>query len=366
MLKREELRNLQEKQGDALVSIIVPMEKTYPATDKNPIVLKNLIRETEKRLQSHYDPERVKSLMEKIEELENQIDFQDTGEGIALFVADDMSRLVHLDFPPKEMISVGQTFHTRDLLYGMTRHSGYLLLSLSAQNVRLFRGRGEKLREIRTAFFPASYTGVSRTEPQGKLTKQDTEYEELEDIRMFLRKVDEGLFEIVNESKTPLFIAGEAEYISFLKTQRSGRYITESIHENLSHLNWQDMGAKVYPRVQEYQSIVNAEQLAKLQEMVGYNRYAGGLRDVWKAAKLGQIMTLLVEQGFAASGYVFPENELEISTEPSIEGGVANLHDDIVDDLIELVMSMDGEVIFVADGMLQQHSQIAAILRYAV
>ena len=366
MLKKEELRELQQKQGVALVSILAPMEMVYPATEKNSNVIKNLMRETEKRLTENYDPVRVKELMDKIGGLEQEIDYNSTGQGIAIFVSDSDAKLVYLPFAPKETVSVGNSYQTRDLVYAMSRNPKYYLLALSQDPTRLFLGVANHLTEIKNDFFPSSYAGPSRTEPLTQIHRQDTEYEELEDIRIYLRRVDENLEPIVSGEKLPLFVAGEAEYISFLKSQnKSARYIKGEIQENMVHLSFSQVGERIYPHVKEYLQAETEKQLKNLEEMKGYGRYAGGIQDVWKAAKLGQVMTLLVEQNYSCPAHTKVDDELTLELNVP-QYGVTNWHDDVVDDVMELVTSMDGEVMFVEDGLLEKHGKIAAVLRYSL
>ncbi|RYD82324.1 MAG: hypothetical protein EOP53_04030 [Sphingobacteriales bacterium] len=370
MIKREEIEKLQQQQGEALVSILAPLETVFPATDKNHIIVKNLIKETEDRLKKSYDPIRVDALMQKISTLEQEIDYQNAGNGIALFVSEETSKLMHLPFTPNETVSIGNSFHTRDLLHAFHSNTRYFLLSLSAEHVRLFRGFGPVLREVKTDYFPAAYLGPQRTEALSKIRKQDTEYEELEDIRIFLRKVEENLYEIIQDEKTPLFLMGESEYISFIKSQdRTARFVKGEIQENHAHTSWDQLYSHIKDTVENYEITDRNMQLANLQEMVGYGRYAGGVQDVWKASKLGQIMILLVEKNYKCPARVRTNDELTITlgdAAGTTADGMANWHDDIVDEIIECVLRMDGEVRFVEDGQLQNHGNIAAVLRYSI
>lgn len=370
MIKREEIQKLQQKQGEALVSILAPLETVFPATDKNPIIVKNLIRETETRLKESYDPVRVDALMEKIGTLAQEIDYSNAGNGVALFVSEDTAKLMHLPFTPNETVSIGKSFHTRDLLHAFHSNTRYFLLSLSAEHVRLFRGYGPQLREVKTDYFPAAYLGPSRTEALTKIRRQDTEYEELEDIRIFLRKVEENLYEIIQDEKIPLFLMGEAEYISFIKSQdRTARFVKGELQENHAHTSWDQIYSHIQPMVETFVKQDRDLQLANLQEMVGYGRYAGGVQDVWRAAKLGQIMTLMVERSYSRPARERTDDELTLmlgATAGTPSDGMANWHDDVVDEIIEMVLRMDGDVRFVEDGQLETHGHIAAVLRYSI
>jgi hypothetical protein len=370
MIKREEIQDLQQQHGTALVSILAPLETVFPATDKNHIIVKNLIRETEDRLKQSYDPVRVEALMQKIGTLAQEIDYQNAGNGVAFFVSEDTAKIMHLPFAPNGRVSIGNTFHTRDLLHAFHSNTRYFLLSLSAGNVRLFRGFGDQLREVKTDFFPASYTGPSRTEPLTKLRSNDTEQEELEDIKIFLRKVEENVFEIIQNEKIPLFLMGESEHISFIKSHdRTARFVKGELRENHAHTSWNELYSHIKDLVEGYEIAEREKQMANLQEMVGYNKYAAGVQDVWKATKLGQVMTLIVEKNYSCPARVRTNDELTLvlgDEAGTTADGMANWHDDIVDDIIEMVLKMDGEVMFVDDDRLRDHKNIAAVLRYSL
>jgi hypothetical protein len=366
MLKPEELNELQNKHSDGMISIIAPMNRIYPASDKNPIIFKNMLKEAEKKLTESYDPEKVSAIMEKLNAIESTLDFNHLLEGLAVYVSDDTSKIVHLPFTPAEKISVGSSFHTRDLHKACCMAPEYFFLLLSIDNVKLFRGEGAYLYEIKNHNFPMVYGGPERTEPLSKITRQDIDSEELGTMQQFLAKVDDNLFEMVHDDRTPLFVAGEAEYITFLKDRnKAGKYIKGYMHQNLANFNTDAIVEKVYPMVEEYVQMETSRLLHLLQESVGYNKAALGIYEVWRATKLGQVMTLIVEENYAQPAHVPTSNELDLKLLDTMPTGYrVNHFDDIVDEIIENVTMMGGTVQFVSDGQLQEQGRIGAILRY--
>jgi hypothetical protein len=365
LLKKDELDKLQRMQGPVMISIIMPMSKRFADIDGNASHLKNMIRETEQQLRDNYDPVRVEGLMQKVKSLEGGIDFENVSEGIVLLVSDELQRVVPLPFTPKEKIVIGNTFQTRDLLLACCKYPTYVLLSLSAGYVRLFRGTKDVLAEIKTVFFPARYEGVSRTAPTPNTEK--VEYEELEGIRIFLRGVADQVYKIIKDEKTPLFLAGEAEYVSFVKNDTEcGPWVKEEMHENLSHMSLKMIGERVMPMVMKNMDDRLNAKLEELRESFGYDLSARGITDVWKATKLGQVRTLIVEETYAVSGHTPVNDDLTLVLGSREKGLTANFHEDVVDDLIEIVTMMGGDVIFAPDGRLAEYQHVAAILRYPV
>src|SRR5689334_8164172 len=142
MLRLQDIQMIQKQRGNALVSIIAPMEPSFPASDKNRILVKDMIKNAGERLKKSYDPVHAEQLLKRISELESTLDYTHTAEGVALFVSDSFSRSMHLTYSPPQIVSVGGSFHTRNLVTSYYKNPKYFILSLSLEHVRLYRGFG--------------------------------------------------------------------------------------------------------------------------------------------------------------------------------------------------------------------------------
>ncbi|MDQ3072142.1 MAG: hypothetical protein M3Q97_02580 [Bacteroidota bacterium] len=365
MIHKSDIKDLLAHAGDNLVSIFAPMDKVFPASDKNPLVVKNLIRDAEKKLMEQ-NPQRAADLIQKLWDLNAQTDYTHTDHGIAFYVSEEVARVMHLPFRPQPEVFVDSTFHTRYLMQGLSQNLPYYLLVISEANSRLFYGMGETLMQIEDNEFPFHHAGPSRTEPVSRTLRTDVEYEILEDTRIFLREIDDRLKDRLYKEKLPLWVAGEDEYISFIKEHtQTGKHIAGEIKDNLVHDNVNKLATRVAPMVQAYRNKLVTARLAGLEEAIGYEKYAGGLHNVWKAAQQGQVLSMLVENNYRVPGKIDPENILKIHIAKESDTS-EDVHQDIVDTLIETVTTMDGEVIFVEDGKLAKHGQIAALLRFTI
>src|SRR6185369_5588852 len=110
MLRLQDIQMIQKQRGNALVSIIAPMEPAFPASDKNRILVKDLIKNAEERLKKNYDPAHAEHLMKRINELESTLDYTHASQGLAFFVSDSFSQAMDLTYTPPQIISVGQSF----------------------------------------------------------------------------------------------------------------------------------------------------------------------------------------------------------------------------------------------------------------
>jgi hypothetical protein len=365
MLNKQEVRRLQIMKGTAMISIIAPVDHGFSAGEKNAATLKHLIKTTKENLAKNYDPARVKKLVEKLNTLEKEIDYQESTKGFAMFISDDYAKIIDLPFVPGEKAMVGRSFETRDLLLALENSVEYLLLSLSMGTVHLYRGKGEELMEIKDKFFPLEHKPIERSGPVDGFEHVGSE--ELEDMKIFIRKTAEHLLHFVQTDKTALFVAGEDKYRSFFKEHTAaGKHMKGELPYSLHNMHTKQMVDKALPEIEGY--FENEKQLliSKFEEAKGSELATKGLKKVWRAVKLGQVQTLLVEENYKQSGRTKTSDELELLFEDDAMGLMATWHDDIVDDVIEMVSQMDGKIVFYKDGQLTKQEKIGAILRYAV
>lgn len=73
------------------VSIYLPTEKMGIETQKNPIRFKNLIREAEEKLIAYgLKGQEARDLLQPAQELDNYDFWQHQGDGLAMFIADNL------------------------------------------------------------------------------------------------------------------------------------------------------------------------------------------------------------------------------------------------------------------------------------
>jgi hypothetical protein len=121
------------------------------------------------------------------------------------------------------------------------------------------------------------------------------------------------------------------------------------------------LGELVWPLVKANLAARRDERLEELRRAVSAQRSASTIGEVWRAAHEGRGNLLLVEEGYHYPATVDASGAHLTPAEDRTAPGVI---DDAVDDLIETVMRLNGEVVFVEDGQLAEHGRIALTLRY--
>jgi len=120
-MERHEIEELQAFHGFPAVTILLPTEQGWPGSQQNPIRVKNLLREAEERLRSECSARIWTPLIEKMETLAAQIDYEHVDAGLGLFVSGEIARIATLPFPVRERVVIDETFATRDLVAAANR-----------------------------------------------------------------------------------------------------------------------------------------------------------------------------------------------------------------------------------------------------
>ena len=361
MICRSELKRLQGHHNYPSLSLLAPTHRTAPANQKDRIVVKNLAAEGLKRLQSEFKKREVAALVQNLNRLVDQVDWEHALEGLALFASRDVATAVDLPFRPKARVVIDATFATRDLVYSLNRTPRYRVLVLTEKPTRLFDARTNELTEYRDKPFPMVHKGpggASRL-PGGQGINRSAVRDESH--RQFFRKVDDALAAIQKEDHVPLVVVGVDRYLAFYQeVTKDPDAIVGVVAGSHDDPNPTALGRLVWPAFKAGATLCRTRALARLNQAVSANRHASGIDQVWRASFEKRCQTLLVESHFEHPADLSPQGDRLLDYTAR---GAAAL-DDAVDEVIERVIADGGEVFFYEPGVLDLHQEIAAILRY--
>lgn len=361
-MNRNDLINLMTYKEYPSISILLPTHRTAPDNKQDSIRLKNLTKDAERRLSEEFDSKDVIQIIDKINSITEDIDYNYLLDGLAIFVNKSFAGKYKLPFPVKEQLIIDETFATRNLIYTLNRSPKYWVLVLSEKPTRLYEGFRDQLIEVCNGNFPIYFQETTWDEPLrvGEITNTSA-YKD-EKSKQFFRKIDRMIKTINSSEQLPIVVTGVERYLSFYNevtenkqqiiAQLEGSYDKTSPHE-LSKLVW--------PLVFDSIEKSKVTLLSELDRAVGANKYASGIQQCWRLALEGRIQTLLVEKDFHYPAHLSEDNLTIYPAEAADQPGVV---DDAVDELIETVIQKGGRVAFVENGSLKVHQKIAAILRY--
>jgi hypothetical protein len=353
---------IKQSQGYPAVTITLPTHRFAPENKQDPIRVKNLVEQATNRLLAEFGKREIEALVARLQALAESIDYQNTLDGLAIFVNHDFGKVISLPFTLKERVVVDETFFIRDLVFAMNRTPRYWVLALSEKPTRLFEATREHLIEIQEGGFPMTHTRPGGEEPlPGGFGVQKSAYRD-ERHRQFFRDIDAALKPFLTEDPLPLAVVGVERYLSFFNevsdhknailTTLTGSHDKTSAHE---------LGKLVWPLVKLNLDEERHKVFGELDKAIGEKKFVSTVGEVWRLAHEGRGRLLLVEEDFHYPARVDESgNHLTPADDPTAPG----VMDDAVDEIISAVLEKQGKVVFVENGQLTDHQRITLILRY--
>jgi hypothetical protein len=353
------LKTLQGHRDYPSVSILAPTHRTAPLNRQDPIKVKNLVRRAIDRLLGEFNRREVAAVVNHLQELARNVDWEHTLDGLGLFASQVRSAAIMLPFRVKPRAVIDETFATRDLVYVFNRAPPYRVLVLS-HKARLYDAWTTVLDEHTAKPFPLVHRGPGGASklPGGQGINRSAVRDDA--MRAFFRSVDDAVDAVQKANALPLVVVGVERNLAFYReVTRRGASIIGMLAGNHEQSPPNTLGKLVWPVFDAGATLRRTEALVQLDKAVGAQRHSSGIDQVWRAAVGGRCRTLLVEKEFKYPADLSPKGDRLL---PYTGKGTASL-DDAVDELIERVMDSGGEVFFYPTGDLAAHQRIAAVLR---
>ncbi len=137
ILTRAELEQLMRKEQQWCVSIYMPTHRTGREAQQDPIRLKNLLGEAEKRLSDQGVGTRdVQQMLEPASKLlQDSYFWQHQSDGLAIFLTSNRVRRYRLPLNFEEFVAVMDHFYIKPLLPLFTGDGQFYILALSQNEV---------------------------------------------------------------------------------------------------------------------------------------------------------------------------------------------------------------------------------------
>lgn len=361
-MNRQEIQLLQKFNGYPSLTITLPASRRGPENRQIPIRLRNLAGQAVERLHGEFNKRDAEPLLVRLEKLVESINYRHTLDGLALFVNRDFARAIHLPFPLKERVVVDKTFFTRDLVFAINRTPRYWTLVLSEKPTRLFECTRDDFTEIQDGNFPIVHDGPGGQEPlPGGYGIEKTSYRD-ERHRQFFRKVDANLKTVLAQDPLPLVVVGVDRFLAFFnEVTHHGRSIFATLTGSHDKTSPAELARLVWPLAKASFAEKRKEVLLELDKAVGERKVVSSVGEVWRMAHEGRGRLLLVEEDFH---YPAVLDKTGMNITPVDDATLPGVIDDAVDEIIEAVLSKQGEVVFMDNGQLGSYQRIALILRY--
>lgn len=354
-----DLKKFAENVSENCVSIILNTHRTSPDNKKDSINLKNLVKEAENRLLADESKRDAQFLIKRVRELEAKIDHSKNLESLVIFVNEEVAEYTRLPISVEDRVIIDETFATRDIVRALRTNTNYLVLVLSRQKVRLIEAINDKVvREIGKPF-PIENTKLYSTNraEQSNATRQTNLVAE------FFNRIDKEVNKLRKENPIPVLICSEeSNYNEYLKIADERNSIFDTyLNQNRIEQKAHHIIEEAWKIVKEYTENKNKLRKEELKKAVGTGLFLADVNEIWKAANQSKIQTLFIEENLFQPGYMSEEKITFVPEEERTKKGVV---DDIYDEIIEKVLEMNADVVFLPKDELKDFAGIGASLKY--
>ncbi len=215
----------------------------------------------------------------------------------------------------------------------------YYVLALSERTNRLYEAFRDTLIDIENTWFP---TMSSKSPSQPDLND--------EELRTLFQRVDHHFAHYYAQDPLGVVVIGASrDQAMFASSTAFSDVIIGKTDGDHSATSTQDLGRIVWPIVKSAMANAGEKLERDLAEATRTHNVAFGIDAVVKSVDSGVGATLLVEDGYKV---VPPKGS-------SLRDDI----DNVVDVIIDKVLALGGNVIFVQDGLLNKFQRVALILR---
>ena len=355
------LAELRRPRPYPAVSVLTPTHRRDPLSTEDAVRLRTMVAEAKKRLES--DPavprDRRADVAAQLDRALAEVDLAHAEDGLVIFAAQGEHQVWSLPRAVPERVVLADTFLTRNLVAARAAEQPYWALAVAADRVSLWSGDPERAVEAAREGFPLTRDlepqDVEREERVGDVPSTFRD----EATRQFLREAHEKLRVLLAAEPRPLYVLGASEALGLLEELGPPAPDTVTVpHGGLADGPAAAVHAAVEPARAAREADAVSKLLADLDAARGRREFAGGIDEVWRAAKEGRARLVAVEDDFRT--VVREEGE---HLEPA-EAGDPGARDDMVDEIVERALDTGAEVRFVPGGTLDGRDHIAAVLRY--
>ncbi|GFM19671.1 uncharacterized protein PO1_contig-053-11 [Mycobacterium sp. PO1] len=289
-------------------------------------------------------------LLDMLSDMISRAVYEPADRAVAFFVSRSHQCRISLPVSVVDRCVIDPTFATRDLVRSLQHSPRHTVLLLSLDEARLLHGHGTVLSPAPGNAFPAH-----RRTYGGNGGRDSERYHD------FLRRVDRALGAALRLNPMPLIVvAAEPTGSKFRRMSRNMSRLAGLVAGNHLKTPTDALSELVRPVLDEYLRSRAAEALDLIERRAGEDRVLRDVDTAWMAARWERPEMLAVEEDFFYPARLAPDGDNLI---PADDVDHPDVIDDVVDELIEIVLSRGGWIALLPPGHLPEGTHLALTLR---
>lgn len=375
MINIDPLLNFDD--SSVAVSMLAPTIRSGKERRQNEIRLKNLISEAETKLLRMGDVAAAELLAPARDILGDSDALRHPQDGVAIYLAPEFSLIETVPFELPERIDIGRRFHITPLLPAILDDTGFHLLVVSSNEVRLFAGNRFKLLEETPDTLPTDLRSALRIDEFVSSLQQhslsggdggamfhgqggsDPDVRKRDELLEYFYRLDKAVDEFLTPESGPLVFAG-VDYLFPLYRQANSveQLFGEPLTGNFDGVDAEELHRQVWPLLEPHFSERDREPLTEFGMLRHQNLASDDLQEIIRAARSGRAENLFIGEGAAVPG------RIDVSS-GQVHCGEFDDGEDLINYAALHVLRTGGEVRLISEDELPTDSPCAAIFRYA-
>jgi hypothetical protein len=323
IISKEAFAELAAFHGTNCISIFLPTHRSGGAAnlEQDRIHLKNELQDLHRQLAERgLAPREVEQWLEPAQALLSNGSFwRQQSDGLAIFIGKDFFQYYEVPLVFEHWTYIADHFYLSPLLPLFTHDRQFFVLTLSREEAaHFYEGDQEGLLEIEVdSLLPEEMRDVVGYDFEQKNLQQrsgsgtgasargvvfhgqgNDRADNKDEIRQYFRAINEGLMQVLGESKAPLILAG-VEYLHpiYQEVNDYKNLHPEFIRGNTEDWSTQTLHAKAWELIEPtIQDDVEAS-LEQFGGFLAYEKASNDWEDIIPAAINGRIDTLFVQKG---------------------------------------------------------------------
>ncbi len=376
---QDQLTELLDAKSEHCISIYIPTHRSFPETQQDPVLLKNVLSDIEDQLRERgLSAGDFRPILEPAYELLKGSEFwKHQGDCLALFLADGFTRVFRLPEPMDKHVSIGQRFDLLPLIRLRQLNGQFYVLAVSQNACRLFTGDRVSLEEIKDDDLPDDLRSTLRrwserelnlhsmqAKPQTRggddMANYHGHFEDntKQELEKYFREVDAAVAQILKPQRVPLIFAGVDYLFPIYQNVNSYPELCETpVEGNFDEASSQELHQAARPLIDSHlkqRTDVVTEYGGRAAQGVATDN----LGEILSAAQDGLIDMLAIAEGADCYGRV-DEDSREIHWTNAEADDAENLCERAARQTLE----NSGEVLVVNADQLPQDASAIAFLR---
>ena len=368
------------QESSTCISIYMSAEKAGAETRKNPIRFKNALSEAEEKLASLNKSAELTASLESAQSYIDRHDFwQHQDSGLAFFINSNGIKYYRLPYSFDEQVEVSDRFYLKPLLPVLTNDSKFYLLALSQNEVKFYLGSHYSINEVKLPQgVPASLAEALEYDDPEKQTQYHSgdgggttpiyhgqgvgTTDNKDEIKRFFHQINNGLTSVLQESSTPMILAGVEFLLPIYHEANSyDNLLEKGVLGNPENVAPEDLHQQAWSIIEPHFTAEKTAAIDNYHQQSGAGLSSSRLEEIVAGAANGQIDTLLVTKDAQAWGtFDRQANKVEIQDSKTQD----NI--DLIDFAVTQTYLQKGKVYTVDSSQMPDEEMAIAILRFPV